>query len=481
MLLYCPCTAPVTPACLQYNGVSFDKRKHRWFSQIQQHGKRHFLGYYDSELGAAAAYDRCAVLCLLCCDLHAVPAVLCQDVSECLPRCVVWHSSSPAGQPPTCLSPPLPPVPLLCRAAVRLYGPQALLNLPAGAAQADALLTSTSATDAALGGNASASAAAAAMVASRGTGSAASAARAPQPPVSTPAGALVKPISDAGTAAGVAAAAAPAAAVLPEPQQQQQQQGQPQQHQQQLSPEQFQQQLQLHLLQQQLVATLHKAAAAAPGPANLLQTSAYQPSALVSQQAPQCLLQMIIRAAEPGSTPAAALAPVAPAGVHQQQQQQQPNRGGNGSSSSSSSSSSSAATAAQWLLGRLAALQMLSPPQQPQQQPARLIVVPAAAPSSGRSLSGNKRGAPELSLPPLFPAQQLPQPQPAKRAHLLGDASAGGLLALLPAAVALRAAPVVATQESAAAAAGLPAPGAAGVKRADPRAVAIPASAALPL
>ena len=324
MLLYCPCTAPVTPACLQYNGVSFDKRKHRWFSQIQQHGKRHFLGYYDSELGAAAAYDRCAVLCLLCCDLHAVPAVLCQDVSECLPRCVVWHSSSPAGQPPTCLSPPLPPVPLLCRAAVRLYGPQALLNLPAGAAQADALLTSTSATDAALGGNASASAAAAAMVASRGTGSAASAARAPQPPVSTPAGALVKPISDAGTAAGVAAAAAPAAAVLPEPQQQQQQQqGQPQQHQQQLSPEQFQQQLQLHLLQQQLVATLHKAAAAAPGPANLLQTSAYQPSALVSQQAPQCLLQMIIRAAEPGSTPAAALAPVAPAGVHQQQQQQQ--------------------------------------------------------------------------------------------------------------------------------------------------------------
>ena len=44
----------------QYNGVSWDKRKHRWFSQIQQHGKRHFLGYYDSEEGAARAYDRSA-------------------------------------------------------------------------------------------------------------------------------------------------------------------------------------------------------------------------------------------------------------------------------------------------------------------------------------------------------------------------------------------------------------------------------------
>lgn len=43
---------------LQYTGVSFDRRKQRWFSQIQQAGRRHFLGYYHTEEGAAVAYDR---------------------------------------------------------------------------------------------------------------------------------------------------------------------------------------------------------------------------------------------------------------------------------------------------------------------------------------------------------------------------------------------------------------------------------------
>jgi hypothetical protein len=322
--------------------------------------------------------------------------------------------------------------------------------------------------------------------------------------LSTLAGALVKTTCDAGTAAGVAPAAVPAAAgLLPEPpppqqqqqqhhhqqqshqqqhhqqQQQQQQQGQlplvvlqqqlaalrATQQQQDLLPEQFQQ-LRLHLLQQQLVATLHKAAAAAPGLGDLPQPSGYQTSSLASQQAQLCLLQMLTQAVDPGSTPAAVF--------EQHQQPQQPHIGNSGGSSSSAATT----TTTQWLLGRLASLQMLSqplPPQPPPQQravpavlaaraalaaalPHRLIVVPAA-PSHGRSLSGHKRSVPELSLPSLVPAQLLlqqqhQQPQPAKRAHLLVDASASGLLALPTAAdAALHAAPVVATQESAAAAA----------------------------
>ena len=51
------CCAPPTPL-LQYNGVCFDRRKQRWFSQIQQAGRRHFLGYHPNEEAAAEAYDR---------------------------------------------------------------------------------------------------------------------------------------------------------------------------------------------------------------------------------------------------------------------------------------------------------------------------------------------------------------------------------------------------------------------------------------
>ena len=45
---------------MQYNGVSWDKRKSKWFAQIQQQGKRRFLGYHDAEEQAARAYDRAA-------------------------------------------------------------------------------------------------------------------------------------------------------------------------------------------------------------------------------------------------------------------------------------------------------------------------------------------------------------------------------------------------------------------------------------
>ncbi len=42
-------------------GVSWDKRKQKWFSQIQQSGKRHFLGYFEDKMAAA----RCGFLYLL--------------------------------------------------------------------------------------------------------------------------------------------------------------------------------------------------------------------------------------------------------------------------------------------------------------------------------------------------------------------------------------------------------------------------------
>ena len=54
----------------RYQGVSWDRRKGRWFSQIQIRGNRKFLGYYQDELAAARAYDAAAV------KLHGASAAL---------------------------------------------------------------------------------------------------------------------------------------------------------------------------------------------------------------------------------------------------------------------------------------------------------------------------------------------------------------------------------------------------------------------
>ena len=45
----------------RYLGVSWDRRKQRWFSQIQIRGNRKFLGYFDDEISAAKAHDAAAI------------------------------------------------------------------------------------------------------------------------------------------------------------------------------------------------------------------------------------------------------------------------------------------------------------------------------------------------------------------------------------------------------------------------------------
>ena len=45
-------------ATSRYKGVHWDKRHRKWRAEIASHGKHYWLGYFDSEIDAALAYDR---------------------------------------------------------------------------------------------------------------------------------------------------------------------------------------------------------------------------------------------------------------------------------------------------------------------------------------------------------------------------------------------------------------------------------------
>jgi hypothetical protein len=44
----------------RYRGVSFSKRKSKWFSAIRANGRKLWLGYFNNEIDAAVAYDEAA-------------------------------------------------------------------------------------------------------------------------------------------------------------------------------------------------------------------------------------------------------------------------------------------------------------------------------------------------------------------------------------------------------------------------------------
>jgi hypothetical protein len=47
----------------RYRGVSFSKRKQKWFAAIRADDRKLWLGYFDNELDAALAYDAAAKKC----------------------------------------------------------------------------------------------------------------------------------------------------------------------------------------------------------------------------------------------------------------------------------------------------------------------------------------------------------------------------------------------------------------------------------
>jgi hypothetical protein len=44
----------------RYRGVSFSKRKQKWFAAIRANGKKMWLGYFETEIDAAKVYDDAA-------------------------------------------------------------------------------------------------------------------------------------------------------------------------------------------------------------------------------------------------------------------------------------------------------------------------------------------------------------------------------------------------------------------------------------
>ena len=51
------------PSSSLYAGVSWHKVSKRWAVQIRHDGKRHHVGYFDSEESAARAYDEVSMRC----------------------------------------------------------------------------------------------------------------------------------------------------------------------------------------------------------------------------------------------------------------------------------------------------------------------------------------------------------------------------------------------------------------------------------